>query len=178
MEVQSNIIAGAIEYDFLGAERSQYAIGSREYQQLTLDMDQVSNTLATYTANPADACAYVLQDHRYAGTGFYTGEMVREVLLGPRIPPGGWDYWLAQQGFSEAAITHIADIAAAGTPNDVWLSGMLDYDWQPSQAVPTATPTPTPTPTPTATPIPTPAPAASETPPSPTMHPPATPESR
>ncbi|MFV2045019.1 MAG: hypothetical protein ACC700_17500 [Anaerolineales bacterium] len=174
MEVQSNIVTDTIQYDQLAAERSSYPTGSPQYVALSSEMQLIADDLATYTGNPADAAAYILQDYRWSAPSFYEGEMVREVIFGPRIPPGGWEHWLAEQGFSEAAIKHIADIAGSGVPNKVWLEGMLDYDWQPNQSTATPTPTPTGTPTPTPTTTPTPTPSPTQTPtssPSPSAEP-------
>src|SRR3990170_1308393 len=123
MEVQSNIVDKAIYYDLLEA-RLQSLPQNDPQIKITTDLMQVlANHLANYTGSAADACGYVLQEHGLHG--MYLGEMVREVAFGARIPSGGWQYWLMEQGFSEDAIRQISEIAATGTPNPNAYSGLL-----------------------------------------------------
>ena len=166
MEAQSNIVGKAIEYDLLAAELSNLPPNHPRIVTIASRMTDIENHLATYTGDAADAAAYVVQE--YEGHEMYVGEMVREVITGARIPPGGWEHWLSVQGFSQESIQHIQDIASQGIPEPVTLSGMLDS--QPglssatSMPTPTSTPTPTPTPTLTQTPTATPNPTISSTP--------------
>jgi hypothetical protein len=158
MEVQSNIIDNAIYYEFLEAKRSELLlIGDPEMEipEIEADMDTIANKLATYTGNAEVACAYVVHDHGERGT-MYIGEMVKEVTFGTRIPPGGWEYWLRRQGFSEEAIQRILDIASRGTPIEFPISDI--FSSQPdinkgvqSSEIQTPSPSPTSTPEPTGT---------------------------
>jgi hypothetical protein len=145
MEVQSNIIANTIDYDLLSAERAAYASGTPEYTQFTTQMTEAANRLATYTGDAQAASVFVVQDH--GAYGMYAGELVREVLLGARIPEAGWEHWLLQQGFSEAAIQHIHDVSSTGVPQQVYLADILDQP-APSASTTDATPGPAPVPTP------------------------------
>jgi len=174
MEVQSNIVGMGIEYDLLGEELANLSPGSLRRGTIISRMDAIEVHLATYTGPAADAAAYVPQ--QYNGHEMYVGEMVKEVIFGARIPDGGWEHWLAQQGFSDKAIERIQQIASKGVPEPVALSGMLDGPGTAAVApstpsatpTPTATPTVTPTSSPTPTPSPTPSPTPTPEPPTPT----------
>jgi len=172
MEVQSNIVGKAVEYDLLAAQLASLPAGSLDAIDIADRMDGLANDIATYTGTAADAAAYVVQD--YDGHEMYVGEMVKEVVFGARIPDGGWEHWLSQQGFSNEAIDRIQEIANQGAPESVWLSGMLESPGTSAaiQAtpIPTATPTLTPTtiPSPTLSPTPSPTPTSTPQPPSPT----------
>lgn len=164
MEVQSNIVQKTIQYDFLSARLAALPPADPARPAIQAQMDTLANHLATYTGNPTDAAAYVVQEYR--GYGMYSGEMVREAIEGARIPPGGWQHWLTQQGFSDQSIQHITDVAAQGVPQPVNLSGMLRIPPAPGSQPPLV-PTPEPVPTPPAAPAPTATPtsAAPATPP-------------
>ena len=160
MEVQSNIIDKAIHYDLLSAELAGLSPGTPEYTQVSTQMTELANRLATYTGDAKTASVFVVQDH--GAYGMYTGELVREAILGARVPEGGWQHWLAQQGFSESAIEHIQGISSGGVPQQVHLAEILD---RPAPLFPTVDMTPpTPTPDPTLAPSPVPTPGPTVTP--------------
>ena len=173
MEVQSNIVGKAIEYDLLAVQLASLPAGSLDAIDIADRMDGLANDIATYTGTAADAAAYVVQD--YDGHEMYIGEMVKEVIFGARIPDGGWEHWLSQQGFSNESIDHIQEIANQGVPESVWLSGMLESPGTSaaiqSTPTPTATPSVTPTtvPSPTLSPSPSPTPSSTPQPPSPAL---------
>jgi hypothetical protein len=157
MEVQSNIVEKAIHYDLLEAYRSELQLTGdpdRLIPGVVSEMNEIANSLATYTGDSEVACAYVV--HESEGYGMYVGEMVKELSFGTRIPPGGWEYWLRRQGFSEEAIQRIVDISSQGTPIEFPISDIFEshpdigQGIQPSD-VPTPSPAPTPTPPPTGT---------------------------
>jgi uncharacterized protein YukE len=144
MEVQSNLVGKTVEYDLIQHAISQLPPGQAPHDQTTRRINEIMNDLATYVGDAGDAAAYVLQDYRHVT--MYQGEMVREVILGARIPPGGWEHWLGEQGFSqEGAIHHIRDLAGQGTPEEVYLSGMLE-DPNAGTEPPSSPPGPTPEP--------------------------------
>jgi len=148
MEVQSNIVEKAIKYDFLQADLLNATPGTDDYDRIQEQMNKIANKLATYTGNAEVACAYVVQEYGEHGT-MYIGEMVKEAAFGTRIPPGGWEYWLRKQGFSEKAIQHIIDIANQGTPIDFPLNDIFDSHPDTIQEVqPSEIPIPSPTSTP------------------------------
>jgi hypothetical protein len=124
MEVQSNIVQRTIEYDFVARRLESLAELDPARKALEKQMNELADGLATYTSDPRIASAYVVQDH--GGHGMYVGEMVKEVVLGARIPEGGWQHFLAEQGFSEQAIDHIEQIAAQGTAQEVHIAQYLD----------------------------------------------------
>jgi hypothetical protein len=180
MEVQSNIVENAVHYELLDARRSELLlIGDPQNDIPAIDrtMAEIVDSLATYTGDAEVACAYVV--HESGAYGMYVGEMVKELSFGPRIPPGGWEYWLQRQGFSEESIQRITDIANQGTPIDFPTSDIFSSQPQISQGMqpseiptPSTHPTSTPNPSgvsdttgssptdPTQTPTPTPSPGS------------------
>jgi hypothetical protein len=136
MEVQSNIVAGAIEYDLLAQEIGNHTPDTPAYNTIEGRMETIQNSLATFTGEAENAVAYVVD--RYAGRdphGMYLGEFVREVASGGRIPEGGWQLWLGEQGFSQAAIDHIDEIAQGGTAHEIPIAGFLREEAPPGLAI-------------------------------------------
>ncbi|MFV2043585.1 MAG: hypothetical protein ACC700_10180 [Anaerolineales bacterium] len=181
MEVQSNIVAEAIKYDLLADELSNLQPGTFEYVGIEGRMGTIQNVLATFTGDPENAVAFVVD--RQTGRdphGMYLGEFVREVAAGGRIPPGGWQFWLEQQGFSQAAIGHIEEVAQGGIAHDVPIADFLREGSSPhmtsdlaSEPKPTHAAVPAP---PAQTPVPPQAPgSATPTPPPESAVPPGTP---
>ncbi len=172
MEVQSNIVAEAIKYDLLADELSNLQPGTFEYVSLEGQMGTIQNVLATFTGDPENAVAFVVD--RQTGRdphGMYLGEFVREVATGGRIPPGGWQFWLEQQGFSQAAIGHIEEVAQGGVAHDVPIAEFLREGSSPHLTSDLAS---EPIPTPAADPAPpaqTPVPAGTPEPPTPAPQP-------
>ena len=169
MEVQSNIVDKAIQYDLLSHELAGLTPGTPEYTDVSNRMVDIANRLATYTGDAREASVFVVQD--YGAHGMYAGELVREVILGTRIPEGGWQYWLGQQGFSDVAVQHIQDVSSRGVAQPVYLAGILDEPsplFPTSGSMPTAAgliPTPGPSPAPTPEAAATPAPTSTPAPP-------------
>ena len=173
MEVVSNIVGLTVEHDFI----SQIAPANRT--QLQIDrLLQIQDDLATYadgdalnatrylvaaTWNPDDAGANAIYRANYA---------YELTVADHRIPAGGWDHWLKQMGFSDAAIQHIQTVAAQGTAEYVDPASLDPTSGVPVTATPTPTATPTATSTPTATPTSTATPTPTATPsPTPTSSP-------
>jgi len=123
MEVQSNIVQKTIQYDQLHAQWASLPPGSLGRQGLEARMQALADSLATYTGEERNAAAYVVKES--GGHAMYVGAMASEVILGARIPEGGWQHFLAEQGFSEQAIEHIEQIAAQGTPIQVPIARYL-----------------------------------------------------
>ena len=151
MEVLAYIVGETVEYDLLSQipEASRTAI---EANRIT----QIQNHLATLTDSDAlNATRYIVKEYNYVNV--YKQNYVTEVSLSDhRIPPGCWDYWLKEVGFSDNAINHIQSIAALGTSEHID-PNLID----PKTGIYS---TVTPTVTPTASPIPTPSPSATSTP--------------
>ncbi len=152
MEVQANLVGKTVNYDLLSAELASLPPGHGSIRVLQGQMGDLADDLATFAGPAHEAAAYVVE--HYPKTGMYQGEMVREILTGARIPQGGWEHWLGEQGFSDIAIEHIGRVAGSGTPQPVHLSGMLQDPAASASPTPTATPSPTSTTTPTGTPSP------------------------
>ena len=162
MEVLAYIVGDTIEYDLLLQKSSVVALSAVENQRLI----NIQNDLATLTDPDAWSAAQSIAV-KFQNCDVYLDNYVIEYALPDhRIPPGGWEHWLRELGFSDASIDHINSISSKGTP-------------QPLQALDphtgkiiTATPTPTITPTSvsTAPPPSTPVPVSSSSP-SPTPDP-------
>ncbi len=175
MEVVSNIVGLTVEYDVLS-----------QSDPLAPRLVDIQNDLATYAdSDPLNATRYLVSEswdpNDLGANAVYRANYVHELTVADhRIPTDGWDYWLREMGFSDAAVAHIDDIASQGSAEYV---DPATIDVQTGQVVtptpsPTAMPsaTPTSTSTPTVTPTPTPTPTATPTSTSSTP-PPASPSS-
>ena len=152
MEVMSYIVGEAVEYDLL-SQIPPAALTLREVDRLAA----IEDNLATYTdPDSANAARYMLTTH--PGAEVYRANYVHELGVSDgRIPAGGWDHWLKEMGFSEAATQRIQDIASRGTVQQIdpaSLDPKTGLVVTPTPA-PTTTPTVMPSPTTTQTPTPT-----------------------
>jgi hypothetical protein len=137
MEVLAYIVGDTIEYDLLLQKSSAVALSALENQRLI----NIQNDLATLTDPDAWSAAQSIAA-KFQNCDVYLNNYVIEYgLTDHRIPPGGWEHWLKELGFSDASIDHINSIASNGTPQP--LQALDPYTGK----IITATPTPTITPT-------------------------------
>jgi hypothetical protein len=161
MEVVAYIVGETIQYDLLNAELADPNLSGPDQATIKAAMRKIEDDLATYTgSDQLNANRWMMKKH--PGSFIYQwNHFVESLIPGHRIPPGGWEESLREIGFSDAAISHIQQVAVQGSEQfvgsgEVGLLGDI------------RTPTPTPTPTPTTTPTPTPTPTGTSSP-APTM---------
>ena len=158
MEVVSNIVGLTVEYD-VRFDANPNDPG----------LPDILDELATYTdADALNATRYLVSDSWDAtnpdANAIYRANYAYELTVGDhRIPAGGWDHWLKEMGFSDAAVQHIQGLAAQGTVEVVDPASLDPTSGLPVTATPTPTATPTSTPTPTASSTPTQTPTSTPT---------------
>ena len=144
MEVLAYIVGDTIEYDLLLQKSSIVALSVYENQRLV----DIQNNLATLTDLDAWSAAQSIAISSQDCDVYLDNFVIEYALQDHRIPPGGWEHWLGELGFSDASIDHIKSIAAKGSPNPL---EALDPN---TGKIITATPTPLVTPSPISTPPP------------------------
>jgi len=167
MEVVSNIVGLTVEYDVRFADDPKDP-----------GLAGILDNLATYAdADALNATRFLIREswdvNNAEANAIYRANYAHEFTVADhRIPAGGWDSWLKQMGFSDAAVQHIQALASQGTAEYVDPVSLDPTSGLPVTATPTATATPTSTPTPTAlptstptlTPTPTPTPLSTPSP--------------
>jgi hypothetical protein len=170
MEVMAYIVGETIEYDLLLQKASSVGLSAAD----SLRLNNIENSLATLTdPNSWNAAQSIAAYHQNCDV-YLDNFVLENSLPDHRIPPGGWQHWLRETGFSDASIKHIESIAARGTPKPLPALDPNTGKIIPATPTPTITSTPisptsTPSPTPSSTPSSTPSPSSTPTPdPSPT----------
>jgi hypothetical protein len=166
MEVLAYIVGDTIEYDLLLQKSTVVVLTVDELDRLR----EIEDTLATLTDPDAwSAAQSIAADHQNCEV-YLNNFVLENSLPDHRIPPGGWQHWLRETGFSDASIDYIETISARGNPRPLPALDPNTGKIIPATPTPTITSTttatipPSSTPSPSSTPTPDSSPTSTETP--------------
>jgi hypothetical protein len=104
MEALAYAVGWSVEYDLrLAGGETRATLGALEDRLATVAGEDAAN-----------ACRFVVS--LFPTNRVYRGNYAFEKgQPDGRIPPGGWRHWMARQGFSQASLDHLAELATRGT---------------------------------------------------------------